>query len=555
MAINHVSSEKGSLRFGIMGDVKQIPKNYNIKTILYFSNNGINNAMKEWGSIIRMYNGKPLSQRDNDFTLQYLGYTTDNGMYYYYNTGDYTNYQDVLVAVKDYADSEGIPYRYVLLDSWWYYKGENGGVTDWSARPDVFPQGLSELYAKTGWQVQAHNRYWSNQTVYAKQNGGNYNFLFDSGVMGGAVPLDQKFWDDLFKTAAQWGLKVYEQDWLFNEFYIYVKQMVENVDLGKTWLHQMGKAASLNGLTVQYCMPYVRHLLQSVEIASVTQARASDDYVVYPHEGTPNWRIGGQSLLIEALGLAPSKDGFWSTHRQAKNPYGENRFEPNPSLQALVTTLSTGPVAIGDGIGYSDAKLIMRSCTKDGLILNPSSAATKIDKAMLQKAFGGNGPVGEIWYAPTTIHYRKYGYLFAADVTKSSSLIPIDLDTKLTSNEYWAVMNNDDIHEKVAVKFSSSFPLILKVTKIPEEFNFYVIIPIESNGWAFYGEMSKWVSVSHRRVTNIDTYDNGMSATVTGSTDEEISLAFICPKGKFHITKCSFGLTQVLTIHSNGQCI
>jgi len=67
--------------------------------------------------------------------------------------------------------------------------------------------------------------------------------------------------------------------------------------------------------------------------------------------------------------------------------------------------------------------------------------------------------------------------------------------------------------------------------------------------------MTKWVSVSHRRVTNIDTYDNGMSATVKGTTDEEISLAFICPKGKFHITKCSFGLTQVLTIHSNGQCI
>ena len=41
---------------------------------------------------------------------------------------------------------------------------------------------------------------------------------------------------------------------------------------------QMGEGARKNGLTIQYCMPYMRHLLQSVEIPVVTQARASDDY-------------------------------------------------------------------------------------------------------------------------------------------------------------------------------------------------------------------------------------------------------------------------------------
>ena len=29
------------------------------------------------------------------------------------------NYYDVLVAVADYAKSAGIPYRSLLLDSWW----------------------------------------------------------------------------------------------------------------------------------------------------------------------------------------------------------------------------------------------------------------------------------------------------------------------------------------------------------------------------------------------------------------------------------------------------
>ncbi len=34
------------------------------------------------------------------------------------------DYEQTLVAVKAYADSLSVPFKYVLLDSWWYYKGE-----------------------------------------------------------------------------------------------------------------------------------------------------------------------------------------------------------------------------------------------------------------------------------------------------------------------------------------------------------------------------------------------------------------------------------------------
>jgi len=73
---------------------------------------------------------------DKDFTLQYLGYSTDNGAYYYYNVeplsdGSDGNYEDTLLRVKDYADEESIPYKYVLIDSWWYYEGIHDGVTVW----------------------------------------------------------------------------------------------------------------------------------------------------------------------------------------------------------------------------------------------------------------------------------------------------------------------------------------------------------------------------------------------------------------------------------------
>jgi len=56
---------------------------------------------------------------DKDFTLRYLGYSTDNGGYYYYNTPGFKNYEDTMLAVAQYAQTMAIPYRYWLADSWW----------------------------------------------------------------------------------------------------------------------------------------------------------------------------------------------------------------------------------------------------------------------------------------------------------------------------------------------------------------------------------------------------------------------------------------------------
>jgi hypothetical protein len=222
------------------------------------------------------------------------------------------------------------------------------------------------VYNQTGWLVQGHNRYWSDNAVYAKQNGGDYEFLTDP-LSGGALPTEQRFWDDFFsRPKSAWGLRVYEQDWLFNEYYEYMPAFLESVSLGRTWLAQMANGAEKNGLTIQYCMPHIRHVLQSVEFPVVTQARASDDYK--PGEDTEQWRIGGQTMLFTALGLASSKDAFWSTTEQPGNPYGENNTEPAPRLQAAVLTLSKGPIAVADGIGFSDTALIMKSCRAVSLI-------------------------------------------------------------------------------------------------------------------------------------------------------------------------------------------
>ena len=129
---------------------------------------------------------------------------------------NFSSPEAALRAVHDDAVAQRLPFAYVLLDSWWYYKGVGGGVKNWTARPDAFPHGLSAFTAATGWPVVGHNRYWASDTTYAKQNGGDYSFVVEPARQK-ALPTEQRFWDDLMASSKAWGLTVYEQDWLHNE--------------------------------------------------------------------------------------------------------------------------------------------------------------------------------------------------------------------------------------------------------------------------------------------------------------------------------------------------
>ena len=42
-------------------------------------------------------------------------YWMDNGACYYYTTANFSNYEEVIIAVKKQADKDGIPYRYVQV--------------------------------------------------------------------------------------------------------------------------------------------------------------------------------------------------------------------------------------------------------------------------------------------------------------------------------------------------------------------------------------------------------------------------------------------------------
>jgi hypothetical protein len=196
-----------AISYGLMGNITQVPAGYKAEVVLVVGG-GVTDAMFAWGdALLSTYGKQREAAWQKDFTLKRLGYSTDNGAYYYYNTEKGMNYEDTMLGVAKYAAEANIPYRYWLADSWWYFKGVGNGVYNWTAMPSIFPHGMAGVYDATSWLVQGHNRYWSADTNYAKQNGGKWNFLVDNSS-GYALPYDQAFWNYLMSSSKKWGLTV-----------------------------------------------------------------------------------------------------------------------------------------------------------------------------------------------------------------------------------------------------------------------------------------------------------------------------------------------------------
>jgi hypothetical protein len=231
------------LAFGLNGKVTEIPAGFTHRTILTVGQ-GINETFYNWGAALLAYSGKQRAQPDSDVLIQYLGYWTDNGAYYYYLTEKNKTYSETMIDVYKYVTSTGLPVKNYQFDSWWYFKGKNNGVSLWEPMPTIFPEGMEYVDANMGHLPLAlHNRYFSPDNQYQK----NYSFAIEADY---ALPLDEGLFTHIMSKAKTWGMVLYEQDWLVTT-YMNMEATQNNVENARNWLVNMGNAAKALDLTIQ----------------------------------------------------------------------------------------------------------------------------------------------------------------------------------------------------------------------------------------------------------------------------------------------------------------
>merc|ERR1719272_2067746 len=84
-------------------------------------------------------------------------------------------------------------------------------MTSWTALDSVFPSGMEHIQDLLGLPTIMHNRQWSPKSDYIKQ-WTDIEWYISSKC---AVPMDPvKFFDRFFSQQENWGLSMYEQDWM-----------------------------------------------------------------------------------------------------------------------------------------------------------------------------------------------------------------------------------------------------------------------------------------------------------------------------------------------------
>ncbi len=588
--------------WGIMGNVSRVPPGFESAVVLAGKRSGgVNGAVRFWGEALRTWFGKGDQQasRARDITLQRLGYSTDNGAYYYYYTGDHAaNYQELLAEVKAYAASAGLPYGHVQFDSWWYYRADGsdksgvplGGVTNWTAMPSIFPSGLPFVFKNVthGMPVMAHNRYWATNNVYAANpltpigpsayRGPTFNFTWGEEA---GLPTSVEFWDNLFSINSDWGLSVYEQDWLCTTVQ-HMPVLQQQVFVGGDWLRQMGEGAYRHGLSVQYCMSYPRHVLQSVEIPAVTQARASNDYQsqaqIFDYD---QWRIGESSLWVAAIGICPSKDSFWTMPNSQFDPHYDPFFnvsERRNRLESVSATMSNGVVQISDRIGFSNRELILRSCMADGTILSPDFSATPSESCFASRATAAANllflqPVAPCGAFVGAVHGTStdfgaagtFFYVLSVSLLTSYNLTGSDICRSWgykarfcanASQAMWLAYEANTTSSLHLMSTALTEPLQLS-TSDEYSFQYFTLAPVplivqqQRHGFVFLGEKNKWIGASSARFTSITTSGGPTSLRVElrGASGEDLTLLVARLPG-LTVTEvnCSVGETLQATL-------
>ena len=471
---------------GFNPNLRNLPAGFTQQTLVAFGN-GINKTWDAWGrGLLALENSKRPSN-EVDSVLKYLGYWTDNGAFYYYNYDLKKGYAGTLQALVEHYKQEQIPIRYLQLDSWWYYKtttdadgkpgkekksaklpaGEwnrYGGLLEYRAHTDLFPNGLDAFQQSIGLPLVTHNRWIDPASPYHQKY-----------KISGIAAVDPKWWDDIASYLKASGIVTYEQDWL-DRIYNYSPGFSSNLEDGEAFLDNMARACQEQGVTVQYCMPYPCYFLQGSRYENLTTIRTSLDRF---NQGKWN-NFLYTSRLASALGIWPWADVYMSTE----------------SDNVLLSTLSAGPVGIGDAIGAENKINLFRAVRADGVIVKPDAPIVPLDRSYIADAEKKSAPLTAATF--TDHEGIRTEYLFAFNRSKNAGGEVQFTTAELGLNGAAYVHDfNSTAGTRLKAGGDFSAPLAENASA------FYVIAPVGKSGIAFLGDKNKFVGTGKQRIASL----------------------------------------------------
>ncbi len=456
--------------------VQTLPAGFTQETVLVIDS-GVNRTFARWGHAMQKLSGRTAPSNEADVLLQKLSYWTDNGASYYYRFDDKLGYAGTLEAVRNKFAQLGLPLGSMQIDSWFYPKGPNadwrqhhwdngaGGAYLYEADKQLFPNGLGAFSHTTQLPLITHGRWIDASSPYRK-----------TYAMSGNVIIDPRYW----QRTADWlhaaNVATYEQDWL-SEY----GQAATNLTDPQKYHDLMAQAMQRDGLTMQYCMPAPADYLQGARYDNLTTIRTSGDRF-----DRSNWdSFLYDSRLASALGIWPWTDVFRS---------GE-------LSNLFLSTLSAGPVGVGDSLDAIDIPNLLRAVRADGIIVKPDVPIRPLDRIYLADAENTPTPmVASTWTEHESgSHVLRTTYVFSYARHREANATLRAKDFSYSGSLY--VYDWRTGHGKLLpVNGSYTLPLT-------DGWGYAVLAPIGRSGMAIIGDASEITTAGRQRIPEIS--DNG----------------------------------------------
>ncbi|MFW9971480.1 MAG: hypothetical protein ACFFDF_14895 [Candidatus Odinarchaeota archaeon] len=535
--LNTRISKDNKLRIncGIQAEIKELPKGFSQKFILLLGK-GINKSIEHLGDILLRYHDSKLKSLYANVVTSYLGYWTNNGSYYYYKTEKGMNYEDTLLAIKDYFNQNNIPIVYYNFDSWWYLKHTNkilatllkpilrlsggglfGNTLRWEVDPKNFTTDLKTFHQeKFNYPITAHSRRWDARSPYVEK----YNFEI---YKNHAVPLKKEFWQWLMNHAKESGIEVYEQDWMKNQI-ASMPILRQNFIAQAEWLNNMAIAAKDKGVDIFYCMQTPGIILNSIKHSNIHISRSSGDYN-YRWPLTYRFIHSTQTnILLQAVGINSHPDVFRTRSiDHVKFKLFSERF---PDFNCLYQILNAGVVAPGDKKEHLNWPLLQKTCRDDGLLLKPDKALTAND-LMFKK-------------------HRKYyicdTYTKIDNLTWHYILIS-NIWPKRVKETFFTIKDLGFEKENyILYDYLSREIYFVKIDDLIEigrlnryEYKYYILCPITLNGMALIGCPDKYITCSRKLFVSVNATKNQLNFTVEFIKNKSINLLIYAEKSPVSI--------------------
>ncbi len=461
-----------------------------------------------------------------------------------------------------------------------FFFGNVKSVTDWHASnaSRLFPNGLPAFAERLGLPLQLYTPFFADdyQTPY--------NMTESTSFRGTklVVPADSyNFFSDLFDLGnEQTGhrMKAYEVDFLDSNFQGSAS-MFESVHAADQWYGGMAQAALDRGIAIQYCLCSVTDMLQALTLPAVVQARASGDYV--NKEANP-LALGGSSLLMGAVHIAPSKDTLWTASPQPGTMSDTEHnglsytTQPHVALDAVLAVLSLGPVGISDGLGQVDVGLISQAfrSANDSTLLRPSRPLSWVDSSLVNRTFAGAGAGADVRSTHASVRGAAPGggggaagggaappplnshYVLAWRTASDVALGPSDLfpppadPTAPLATRLHVLTPGAAAQQGGCTEGAPAVPGCVTVLQYGDallapasgtdlaDFTLLAVYEPLSNGAWLLGELAKFVHVSPQRFDYVSVGGGGPSGIVAGllgSAGEVVLVTSVDGKGVVHV--------------------